>query len=179
MPRIRSPPDGAGAGAAWPSGDGSGGGVTSGAGASGGVACGAGASSCAGRRSCSVGSAGGVGTGVGAGSRAATQAAPKVIRTAAMTAAGPTLRRKRSAPLSDRLALARRHAQPLGPDAHLDRLEPFLAGRDQELRDRVFDVLLNGATQRTRSHVRIIAALGQEPLDRGVVDIHGGALGRE
>src|SRR5262245_17072849 len=80
--------------------------------------------------------AAGVGDG-GGGSWAASRAAPKLVSAAVRTAASPIPRRKRSAPLCDRLALAGRHAQALGPDANLDRLEPLVAGCDQELRNRV------------------------------------------
>src|SRR6266567_1943853 len=68
------------------------------------------------------------------------------------------------------------HGQPLGSEADFDRLDPLVAALDQELGDRVLDVLLNGAPQRAGAHVRIVAALRQKPLDRGVVDVESGAL---
>ena len=55
----------------------------------------------------------------------------------------------------------------------------FIARRDQELRDRVLDVLLDRAAQGPRAHVRVVSALREQPLDRGVVHVDEGALGRD
>src|SRR5215813_13096196 len=86
-------------------------------------------------------------------------------------------RRGTPLPLGNRFGLPSGYGQALGTDPDLDRLDAVVPRRDEDLRNRVLDVLLDGAAKGSRTHVRVVAALAQQPLDRGVVHVHRGALG--